>query len=70
MADDIAFERHFTEGELAKLWHVHRTTVHRRLEDQPGIIEFVSQTPGKKKRVSRRVPESVAVRVHRDLQKK
>jgi hypothetical protein len=68
---DIAGEKHYTEQEIAKLWHLHRTTVHKLFRNQPGVLEFGTEE-GRFKRPhrSRRIPESVMLRVHRDLLKK
>lgn len=70
MTGEIATERHYTEAEIAELWHVHRKTVHRLFSGQPGVLEFGSQE-GRFKRSYRvrRIPESVMLRVHRDLTK-
>ena len=61
-------EKHFTLGELAKLWHVSRTTLRGWFDGVPGVIRYGA---GKLKKgraqthVSVRVPESVARRVYR-----
>ena len=65
MPKDMAVERHYTESEIAEMWHLHRKTVHRIFTGQPGIVEFGEET-----RRSRRIPESVMLRVHRDLRRK
>jgi len=62
---DMATERHYTESEIAKLWHMHRKTVHRHFDGQPGVVEW--RDGGRR---SRRIPESVMLRVHRNLRRK
>ena len=62
---DLAVERHYTEAETAAIWHVHRKTVHRMFDGVPGVLEF-----GEDGHRSRRIPESVMLRVHRDRRPK
>jgi hypothetical protein len=62
---DMATERHYTEAEIAKMWHMHRKTVHRMFDGQPGVVEW-----GDDGHRSRRILESVMLRVHRDLRNK
>jgi hypothetical protein len=62
---DMAVERHYTEREIAAMWHMHRKTVHRIFDGQPGVVEW-----GDDGHRSRRIPESVMLRVHRDLRRK
>ena len=68
---DMAVERHYTESEIAKMWHLHRKTVHRIFDGQPGVLEFGTEEGRfRRGRRSRRIPESVMLRVHRDLRNK
>jgi hypothetical protein len=68
---DMATERHYTEAEIAKMWHMHRKTVHKIFDGQPGVLEWGKEgSRTKRPHRSRRIPESVVLRVHRDLRKK
>jgi AraC-like DNA-binding protein len=61
-------ERHYTLAELARAWHVSRTTLEDWFRHEPGIIRYGSNKikKGRKRtHVSLRVPESVARRVYR-----
>ena len=33
---DMATKRHYTEEEIAGMWHMHRKTVHKIFDGQPG----------------------------------
>ena len=61
-------ERHFTPGELGKLWGMHAGTIRRIFRDEPGVIRLGSI--GRRSRrdyLSLRIPESVARRKHTQL---
>jgi hypothetical protein len=65
---DLAFERHYKIGEIAKLWSLGFHTVQRHFIDEPGVLKEVSNGTLKKRRYTTlRVPESVMKRVHRRL---
>jgi hypothetical protein len=50
------------------MWHLHRKTVHRIFDGHPGVLEFATEEGRfRRGRRSRRIPESVMLRVHRDL---
>lgn len=50
---DTTMERHFTVDELAAMWKWGKSTVRRRIRNEPGVL-----------RNPYRVPESVAKRIH------
>lgn len=61
-------ERHYTLSELAKAWHMSRTTLRAWFENEPGVIRYGSAKLKKGRQrthVSLRIPESVARRVYR-----
>ena len=63
-----AFERHFTTKELAALWKVSEDTVRRCFQKEAGVIEITAGKKVSKRRYTTlRIPESVAIRVHRRL---
>jgi len=67
MSIDIT-EKHYTLAELAKLWHVSRTTLEGWFRNEHGVIKYGPQKLKKGRQrthVSLRVPESVALRVYR-----
>ncbi len=62
-----AFEPHFTLGELAKRWHLSRSTIRDWFLDEPGVL-VVTRTgrrSDKRTLTNLRIPQSVAERVHR-----
>jgi hypothetical protein len=65
---DIALEKHYTVGEIAKRWHLDYKTVRKEFENETGVLSF---GPGerrfKRSHISMRVPETVMVRVHRRM---
>ena len=69
-ASDLSTERHYSIQELAALWNLSEKTVRKLFENEPGVIEVGSgESRFKRTYVTRRIPESVAQRVHRRLQK-
>lgn len=56
----LAMEPHFTPGEIASRWGFHRRTVVRMFSGVSGVLK-VSGPSG---RITLRIPESVAERVH------
>jgi hypothetical protein len=68
----LAGERHFTPKELSGLWHLSETKIRRLFEMEPGVLRIgePSRRVGRKLKRSYytlRIPESVALRVHRRL---
>ena len=67
---DLAGERHYSIQEIADLWKLSEKTVRGLFAEEPGVIELGSS--GRRFRrgyVTRRIPESVAQRVHRRLRR-
>jgi len=63
-----ALERHYTPDELAAIWSLSADTVRRLFEREPGVL-VIEHTKNSARRRYRtlRIPESVALRVHRRL---
>jgi hypothetical protein len=63
----VIFERHFTPKELGALWALDESTIRRLFHDEPGVFKIgkANRRDGKRDYVSLRIPESVAMRVHR-----
>lgn len=64
-----ATERHYSVRELAVLWNLSADTIRKLFEHEAGVLVLGSE-PGKYSRrryVTLRIPESVALRVHRRL---
>ena len=61
------FEQHFSPEQLGDQWGLSADTIRRLFENEGGVL--VIQRAGKKSRRYRtlRIPESVALRVHRRL---
>jgi hypothetical protein len=58
-------ERHFTVRTLAELWSLSEDTVQHWFESEEGVIKLGSDgARGKRRRITLRVPESVAERVY------
>ncbi len=61
-------ERHLTPKELGALWSLSHDSVIRLIRTEPGVLK--SSPPhrrGARKRVTYRIPESVAARIHERL---
>jgi hypothetical protein len=67
---DPTFERHFSVEELAELWGMSQDFVRRVFVDEPGVVIFHQARPGRRIYRTLRIPESVAVRVHRRMQER
>ena len=62
-------ERHFSVEELAELWNMSDDFVRKLFVREPGAVVFYNHRPGKRVYRTLRVPESVALRVHRRMRK-
>lgn len=70
----VVDEKHFTPSELAKAWGVSAETVRQIFRDEPDVLRVGSNEPvapsiSRRRRsyVLLRIPESVALRVHKRL---
>ena len=66
--ENVSVEKHYSVSELAQTWRLSEKTIRRMFEDEPGVIIW-GMNEGRFKRRYRtlRIPESVVVRVHRQL---
>jgi hypothetical protein len=66
---EIGMEKHYSVAELSELWDLSENTIRRIFENEPGVLKWGS-TEGRFRRryTTLRVPETVALRVHRQLQ--
>lgn len=66
----VAFEKHYSVGELAQLWSLSERTIRRIFNSEPGVFRWEScETRFKRGYTTLRIPESVVQRVHRKLRK-
>ena len=66
-AEGAAFERHYSVEELTELWGMSNDFVRRLFLQEPGVVVFWRQQPGKRVYRTIRIPASVALRVHRRM---
>lgn len=66
---ETTFERHFSVEELAQIWNMSEDFVRRLFLHEPGVVVFYRQQPGRRVYRTLRIPESVALRVHRRMRK-
>jgi hypothetical protein len=61
-------ERHYAPDELSAIWNLSADTVRRLFAHEPGVlvVEHV-KTKSKRRYRTLRIPESVALRVHRRM---
>ena len=57
-------ERHYTVSELAEMWKFSKEFVRRIAENEPGVTEWVTQQPGRRRYRVLRIPESVVERLY------
>jgi hypothetical protein len=63
----VALERHYAPDELGKIWGLSADTVRRLFECEAGVL-MIEHDKGKTRRYRTfRIPESVALRVHRRM---
>jgi hypothetical protein len=67
VSDSSAGEKHFAPSELAKIWGVSPVTIRRIFEAEVGVLKLGKSHGRKRRYVTLRIPESVAVRVHAKL---
>jgi hypothetical protein len=67
--DRAALERHFSPDELGQIWGLSADTLRRVFEREPGVlvIEGTKHNTARRRYRTLRIPESVAMRVHRRL---
>jgi hypothetical protein len=63
------FEHHYSVDQLAALWNMSNDFIRRLFLHEPGVVVFFHHRPGRRVYRTLRIPESVALRVHRRLQK-
>ena len=66
---DTTFERHLSPEELAEMWGMSEDFVRRLFLREPGVVVFYNQRPGKRIYRTLRIPASVALRVHRRMER-
>ena len=63
----ICTEKHYSVAELANIWKLSQNTT-PKFEDEPGMIEWgASETRFRRGYITLRIPETVVLRVHRQL---
>jgi hypothetical protein len=63
-----AAEKHFSPAELGKLWGVDSETIRNLFRSESGVLKIGEKNPKHKRPyLTLRIPESVAIRVHRRL---
>jgi hypothetical protein len=63
---ELYAERHYTPASLAKLWGVDPETIRNIFRNEPGVLK-IGNSGAKRSYISLRIPESVAIAVHRKL---
>jgi hypothetical protein len=59
---------HYTPTELSRAWELSVHTIRRLFEDESGVMKIGEPNPKRKRRyVTMRIPQAVAVRVYRKL---
>ena len=65
---DLANEKHYSVAELASLWGLSERTIRRMFENEPGVLCWgSSERRFKRGYKTLRIPETVMLRVHRQL---
>ena len=63
-----ALEPHFSPDQLGEMWNLSPDTVRRMFEKEPGVLVIEhTRSHGCRRYRTLRIPESVALRVHRRM---
>jgi hypothetical protein len=61
-------EKHYSVAELADIWKLSENTIRRMFENEPGVIKWgPTESRFKRRYITLRIPETVVLRVHRQL---
>lgn len=63
----LAGECHYTCSELSLLWHMSESTIFKLFVDEPDVVKLGIRSQRKRTKVSIRIPQSVAERVHKRM---
>jgi hypothetical protein len=64
----IVDEKHYSPADLAKAWGVNVETIRNVFREEPGVVKIGAKVPSHKRSyLTLRIPQSVAVRVHKRL---
>jgi hypothetical protein len=64
----VVDERHYAPADLAKAWGVDVETIRNLFREEPGVVKIGDKNPRHRRPyLTLRIPESVAVRVHKRL---
>jgi len=64
----VVDERHYSPADLAKVWSVDVETIRNLFRNEPGVLKIGEKAPRHKRPyLTLRIPESVALRVHKRL---
>jgi hypothetical protein len=61
-----ALQHHYTPKELAKLWALSEMSIRRLFANVPGVVKLTFPMGKKRPYVTLRIPESVAIKVHKE----
>ncbi len=68
--EDASREKHYSIHEISKLWGLSEKTIRRIFQNERGVVELgTEESRSKRAYITRRIPESVMRRVHRQLRK-
>ena len=63
----LALEHHFSPEQLGDIWGLSADTVRRVFEGEPGVLIIEQARRSTRRYRTLRIPESVALRVHRRM---
>lgn len=63
----VALERHFSPEQLGDIWGLSADTIRRVFEGEPGVLIIEHARTSARRYRTLRIPESVALRVHRRM---
>jgi hypothetical protein len=67
-SNELYIEKHYSVSELASSWQLSENTIRRMFEDEPGVLRWgTTECRFKRRYITLRIPETVVLRVHRQL---
>jgi len=61
-------QKHFSVAELAHAWKLSENTIRRMFENEPGVLKWgTTESRFKRRYTTLRIPETVVLRVYRQL---
>ena len=62
-------DKHYSVIELATIWNVSDDLIRKLFQNEPGVVHITQHRPGRRRYITLRIPECVALRVYRRMER-